>query len=139
VVSIDGFVVGLWDGSSIVSSDVIRDTMDLYFANNNNITRPLFGFDYSLVGKTQSGILDVSSGAQVTKLVKKDSSGHAMPGQAAGLLEGDIITQVGNNKISEDNGLEEALSKVKPGDLVSFTVERNKQVLVFTLTAGTLK
>jgi|GEM_PF-860502 len=138
IVTLDGEVAGLWDGTGgVISSDVANAAVSSFFANSNHVTRPTFGFYYRLVSKAESSALAVPQGAV---LAKPDSLTPAViassPAAAAGFQEGDYIIQVGDTKIDENTSLEQVLEKVKPGDLVPFTVVRNKQTLILNLTAG---
>ncbi len=130
VVNMKGEVVGMWD-SDIVSSDVIRHALDLYFSGKTQITRPSYGFSYTMITKNQSALLGLPEGAEVKNVVG--------PAAVAGLKIGDVITTVGDSKITENNLLEEALEQYKPGDVLKLTVARNKQNLTLNLTAGTIK
>jgi S1-C subfamily serine protease len=53
--------------------------------------------------------------------------------------EGDYIIQVNEAKLDGSTSLEEYLEKVKPGDVVSLTLARNRQTLILNVTAGELK
>ena len=132
VVNTNSEVVGLWDGSKIISSDVLKNALDLYFQNSNAITRPSFGFTYGIVTKVESQLENVPEGALVKTVTK------ASPAQIAGLLAGDVITNVNGNSINETSPLEQALQNIKPGDTVKVTVTRSHETLQLALTAGTL-
>jgi S1-C subfamily serine protease len=140
IATLDGEVAGLWDGSSVVSANVIKAAMNLYFSNNQKIVRPVFGFSYRAVTRAESSTLNVPQGALV---VKPDATAPAVtagsPAATAGLQEGDYIIQANDTKVDESNQLEEVLEKIKTGDLVSLTVVRNKQTLILNLTAGEAK
>ena len=133
VVNINSEIVGIWNGSQIISSDVLKQAQALYFKTPLSISRPSFGFSYSIIGKTDAGLIKLPEGARVT-LVNPSSPAHT-----AGLLAGDVITQVSGQSITESSALEIALQNFKPGDPVSLTVVRKTQVLNLILTAGTLK
>jgi hypothetical protein len=44
LVNTNGDITGIWNGSGIVSSDVLKQAMALYFNNSQKIQRPSFGF-----------------------------------------------------------------------------------------------
>ncbi len=133
VVNTSGEIVGIWDGSNIVSSDVLKRAMSLYFNNSTGIVRPMFGFDYSIITQNESQLLSLPQGAKVVET--KVSS----PARQAGLLVGDVITAVNGQSISESNSLEPMLEQVLSGGKLQLTLTRGKQSISLSLTAGELK
>ena len=133
IVDTKGEIVGLWNGNTIISSDVLKQVMSLYFNNQRQIIRPSFGFFYSVIGVNHSKLTGQPEGI---KIVEVTSSG---PAYKAGLQTGDIIIDVDGVKISEENPTEEILQKYRPGDKVFLDVMRGKQSTAITLTAGELK
>jgi S1-C subfamily serine protease len=139
IVTLDGAVAGLWDGGAVIASDAIKVASDNFLANKV-IRRPSFGFYYRTVTLAESNTLNVPQGFVVTK---PDTSTAAIvagsPAAVAGLQEGDYIIQVNEAKLDGSTSLEEYLEKVKPGDVVSLTLARNRQTLILNVTAGELK
>jgi S1-C subfamily serine protease len=133
LVNTNGDITGIWNGSGIVSSDVLKQAMALYFNNSQKIQRPSFGFSYSIVTQSDSGLTGLPEGA-VVKTVDVGSSARA-----AGLTIGDVITSVGNQTVSESSPLEEILQQYKPGEQISLTVNRKNQTVNLNLTVGELK
>ena len=133
VVSTKAEVVGLWDGTSVVSADVLRQAAGLYFNNAGKIVRPFFGFSYQIITKTESTLLSKPGGGLVKSIVKPS------PAAQSGLVEGDIILFVDNDKVSEENLLEEILQKYKPGDSVKLNVVRGTQDINLTIIVSELK
>ncbi len=121
VVSLSGQVVGIWNGSKIVSSDVLGQAVNLYLSGNQKISHPTFNFSYSIITKPQSQLSGLSQGALVKLSSNKD------------LLAGDIITSVDGGTINETNLLEPLLQKYKKGDTVKLVVFRNKQNINLTI------
>ena len=64
--------------------------------------------------------------------VAKVNDGGA--GAAAGLQEGDVITQIDNKKLTKMAELQEYLNSKRPGDKVSITYLRNKKSISKTVT-----
>lgn len=64
--------------------------------------------------------------------VAKVNDGGA--GAAAGLQEGDVITQIDNKKLTKMAELQEYLNSKRPGDKVSITYLRNKKSINKTVT-----
>ncbi len=136
IVSSKGDIVGLWNGNDIISSDVLKHVMALYFANSNKIIEPNFGFEYSMVNKAESAILNLTIGALVKDINSKQG---ISPAAKAGLLKGDIITKVNDETMGEQNMLEEILQKYKPGDTLKLEAVRGKNKLSLSLNAEELK
>jgi serine protease DegQ len=128
----NGDVEGIWNGTAIISSDVLKQAMDLYFGSGQTINRPSFGFSYSVITQAEGSVTGQSQGA----LVKQISGVEA---KQAGLLLGDIITSVNGSAVSESSPLEQTLQNFKPGDQVLLTVLRKNQTINLTLTVGELK
>jgi serine protease Do len=140
VVTLNGEVAGLWDGAGVISSDVAKTAIASFFANNDHVVRPVFGFFYRGVTKAESAAFNVPQGALILKPdANTPAVGPGSPAAAAGLLDGDYIIQVGDTKLGENALLEQSLEKIKPGELVQLTVVRNKQTLILNLTPGELK
>jgi len=133
VVSASGEIMGIWNGSEVISSDVLKETVALYFSGQGKIIRPEFGFSYLLITKTAAALSNQPEGALV-----KDLSGSS-PAHQAGLLSGDVITAVNNQTVSEGSPLEEILENYKPGDTVNFLVSRKNQTFNLTFKVGELK
>ncbi len=123
VVNLSGQVVGVYSGQSVISSDVVNQDISLYLSGAQKIIHPVFGFTYSIITKTQNALTGLPQGAQV-KSVKS---------RASVLEEGDIITSLDGNAISESNPLEPLLENYKAGDNVKLIVIRNQQTLNLTL------
>jgi putative serine protease PepD len=56
------------------------------------------------------------------------------PAEAAGLLEGDVITKVDGNLINDSTGLIVAIRANAPGDQIELMVLRNGEMLTVALT-----
>ncbi|MCL5775063.1 MAG: S1C family serine protease, partial [Patescibacteria group bacterium] len=126
LVDTQGEVVGLvGDKGAVLSSDVLKKAQALYFANQQKISRPRFGFTYTQLAKAVSQIRALPEGAQVLSV---DRAGKTRsPALEAGLLEKDIIVSVDGQTLSEDVQLEELLQKYGPGDKVKIQVARGKE------------
>lgn len=125
-------IVGINNGNAIISSDVLKKAMALYFSQNG-ILRPAFGFSYSYVTENESKLTGTPSG-DLVKGVAAASAAHT-----AGLLPGDLIISVDGQNITESPSLEEILQNYKPGDRISLIVFRKSQTVNLVLTAAQLK
>lgn len=139
LINTKGEVVGMWDGSSILSSDVLKQSINLYFGNFQKISRPSFGFFYQIITKTESQLSGTPEGILIKEVKRISKQGEKLPAQDAGLLEKDIIIAVDGQNLNEENFLEEILQKYKPGDKIKFSIIRNKEKKDINLTAGELK
>ncbi len=137
VITMDGEIAGMWDGATVMSSDVIRTATTNFFNNPTKFSRPVFGFYYRKVTAGESNTLSIPQGALVTK---PDAATPAVvagsPAATAGLQEGDIVIQLNDTKVDETVMLEELLEKTKPGDQVALTVVRNKKQVSVVILAG---
>ena len=133
VVNGSGNIVGIWNGSAVISSDVLSGAMALYFNNPSDISRPSFGFSYLLLTSIDSKLTGAPEGALVKSVAAVSAA------RTAGLETGDVIISVDGQNISQNNPLEPMLEKYHPGDAAAFTVTRGKNQLSLKLTAGELK
>jgi serine protease DegS len=136
LINTKGELVGLWDGNNVISSDVLKHAIALYFANPAKIIRPSFGFSYSILNKTESAILNLNPGAMVKEVETKQG---ISPAAKDGLLKGDMIIKVNNEVVDEQNLLEEILQKYKPSDTLVLEIMRGKNKLNLSLKVGELK
>ena len=51
------------------------------------------------------------------------------PGQKANMRGGDIIKKVNDKKVNKIKDMQDIIGKSKPGDLVSFQIQRNSDIL----------
>ncbi len=131
VVSRDGEVGALVTTAGIISSDVIRKFVSLYFAGAAP-ARIALGLDYKNFGATEAAFYKVPQGVRVLEVVKPSVA------QSAGFLAGDVITAI-NGEALNNITLEEVLEKYKPGDEVKFEVYRNDAKLNISAKLGELK
>ena len=59
------------------------------------------------------------------------------PAEKAGLREGDIITKLGDKKVTSSVSLPMLVSAMRPGDKAELTVIRDKKEIVVPVTIGT--
>ncbi len=130
-VNLKGEVVGVYSGSRIISSDVLKAALNLYLSNQAQIKRPAFGFTYYILTKNEGQLLSLPEGAQIKDIAKQAA--------LAGLLQKDIITAVDGEKVNENQPLEELLQKYQRGDKLNLDIYRGGNNLKLTLIAGELK
>ena len=123
VVNMKGELVGIWNGSSVIPSDILKQSVGLLLAEGNNIKRPLFGFTYKYILPAESQISGQPEGAKIVSVLKA---------QNTPLQENDIITAVERSSVSATNGLEIQLVKYKTGDTITMTIFRNRQEMTIS-------
>lgn len=138
-VDTDGDVLGMWDGTHIIPSSVLRSSTTNYFANNGSIVRPLFGFTYTFVSESESKLLNVPLGARVVKAGEAQAVMVGGPAERAGLRLDDTITEINGIKIAQSYQLEQQLEKMKPGESATVTIVRSGNTTQLTINAGELK
>ena len=133
VINTNGDIVGVWNGTEVISSDVLKQAVALYFNNAQAIKRPQFGFSYQMITENNSKLTGVPEGALVKETVFPSAA------RLGGLIAGDVIIAVSEEPVRQDAPLEEILQKYKAGDQIYLTVLRKNETLNLSLTAGELK
>lgn len=132
-VDLEGKLAGMWDGTSIVSSDAIRLFASNFFADDNKVIRSSFGFSYKQLSVSEARALRLTTGAQVTQVTVGG------PAAVGGLLKGDIITSVNGTLIEDDILLQGLLTTLKPGEVVTLEVIRNNEKVPVLITPKLLR
>jgi serine protease Do len=97
-----------------------------------NVQRGYLGVFFARVPPSLAEVRDVPSGsAQVTQV----ESGT--PADEAGLREGDIITQIDGQQLSDFNQLRTIIGNKQPGDAVQLTIVREDEERTIDVTLGT--
>lgn len=110
--------------------DIMRD-FDIQMNGNFNFDdkelNNMFGSSNGSAAFLGVAFKNEKEGAKITSVDKES------PAEKAGLQKDDIITKIGDEKISDDNNLAKAIGKQKPNDEVKITYLRNgKQKTVKT-------
>ena len=123
--------------------DIARPIMAQALAGEP-LARPYIGIRFKAIDaklqKAQS--LPVAAGALIGP--SQDQTGQVKPGvtpgspaEAAGLKEGDIVTQIETTTIDAEHPLEASLTSFRPGQTVTLTVLRGSETLEIKVTLGT--
>jgi len=144
LINLEGEVVGIntavnREGEGLGFAIPINEAKQLIddVITSGRIIRPFLGVHYQMLNERIAkrnnlpidyGAIILGDGAKDTGVVP-DS-----PAAKAGLKENDIIYQVGESKVTLDDGLSELLSKYKPGDSVTLKVRRGTEDLTLTAT-----
>lgn len=94
---------------------------------SENLLYPNLSPDYKKDLENLKAKVKVSEGACVADV--EDRS----PAKEAGIEKGDVITAINGAKVRSANGLQEQISKYRPGDKVQVTVDRNGTTKTFNV------
>ncbi len=98
---------------------------------NGFVKRPFLGIKYVLLDEEIARInrLDCTYGALVVREMFGESPvAKGSSAEEAGIKEYDILLELNNDQITQDNSLNDILSKCKAGDKVSLTILRNGKI-----------
>ncbi|MBI2309421.1 trypsin-like peptidase domain-containing protein [Candidatus Collierbacteria bacterium] len=100
----------------------VKEVVDS-FQKTGQFERPFLGVRYRMVSQKAAILNDVPQGAYVEDVVA------GSPADNGGILNGDIITKIGGNKIEgkDDSGLAKEIAKRKVGDTIDIEVWRDGQ------------
>lgn len=129
----NGNLMGIWNGNVLISADVLKTAMALYYGGQSQVIRPAFGFSYQIITQNDSKLSGSPQGAMVKSVLPFSAA------RLAGLLPDDIIVSASGQAITQTSPLEPILEAQIPGSSLSLSVSRGKQTLALTLTAGKLK
>lgn len=128
VFNLDGRLVGMWDGTTVLASDAIRIFANNFFRDSLKVIRPGFGFTYKHLSASEARAVQLTSGAQVMDVTAGSSAA------VGGLLKRDIITSVNSQKVDDETLLETLLAQLKPGEVATFGVTRNNDLIIVQVT-----
>lgn len=103
---------------------------------NGRILRPYLGIRYVSITPefARANNLSVTSGILISGNEEAEAIVNNSPADKAGLLDGDIITEIDGTQINDDNKLPTLLLKYKAGDKVKLNVLRGDQTRTIELT-----
>lgn len=124
-------------------SDVAETDMRDFFRRYVSGTEPLpyeealrpFGLQLSKTPATLPGLIGFSFGDDGNGAVRITNLDEGSPAEDAGLNVGDVITEVGGQKITESK-FREVLTRYHRGDTVKFTFKRDRRTLTAAVTVG---
>lgn len=129
-------IIESYSGSSsgvgfAIPSNYVKNVADTIIAGKT-VTHAYLGGKFATVNAANAARnnLSVSSGAYVSEL---DSDG---PAAAAGIEQGDIITEIGEDKVTSSDGLVLAVRSHSTGDKVTVKVMRGTEEKSFEVTLG---
>lgn len=101
------------------------------FKTKGKIERPFLGIRYIILNKeiAKQKKLSLDYGALVDSDGKNEPVIKNSPADLAGILKGDIILEINNEKIDENNSLVDIIAKYNPGDEINLKILRdNKEI-----------
>jgi 2-alkenal reductase len=103
-----------------IPSKTVRTVVD-QLITNGSVTRPYLGVGYQSVNPRIASYydLDAKEGALVTRVAPNS------PARKAGLQQGDVVTAVDGQKVTDQQGLPELLNKHQVNDQVNLTISRD--------------
>ena len=108
--------------------------------SSGKISYPYMGVRYVVITKeyAESKKLSVDYGAIITKGATADDPAIASgsPAEKAGLKEGDIILEMGGEKISKDNTIAKIISRYNPYDSVDLKILRDEKEMTINVVLG---
>lgn len=112
-----------------IPSNVIKNALDQFYKDGGEFKkRPYIGVRYKFVNRGLAIMNEIPEGAYVQEVVS------GSPAEKAGLEEGDIITKVNGDKLTEDNDLSKVIAKKKVGEKVNLEVWRDETTKTFSVT-----
>lgn len=113
--------------------NLVKDGIAEYTRSGTFASRAFLGVEHSLITRESAILNEVPQGAYVSGVVPGSAA------EAAGIVEGDIITKVNGEAVSEaPDGLAGIISKFKVGDKITLEIWRNGETLTLeaTLSSG---
>lgn len=98
------------------------------FEASGKISRPFIGIEYILISKDVALMNKVPEGAYVRSVIAGSAA------EEAGLLAGDIITEIDGEKVSDANPLAKIIQKHKVGDKITLIIDRNGDIKTLSAT-----
>lgn len=107
--------------------NVVKDSLD-NFNKTGQFSRPFLGIRYRMISNKEAITKGWIEGAGVVEVVT------ASPAENAGVKEGDIITKIDEEKITEKNDLAKVIAKKKVGQEIKITLWRDNEEKTVTVT-----
>jgi serine protease Do len=146
LVNLDGQVIGMntavaGEGSQNIGFAIpINDAKSLIASveSTGKISRAYLGVQYVMLDPqtATANNLSVNNGAWVQGDGQSSALQSGSPAEKGGVKDGDIITKVGGTTLDSTHSLQTVVSKYKPGDKVTLTLNRNGKTQTLSVTLG---
>jgi S1-C subfamily serine protease len=123
-----GFAIPINDAKSLIAS----------VESTGKISRAYLGVQYVMLDPqtATANNLSVNNGAWVQGDGQSSALQSGSPAEKGGVKDGDIITKVGGTTLDSTHSLQTVVSKYKPGDKVTLTLNRNGKTQTLSVTLG---
>lgn len=120
--------------------DDLKKSLESY-RKSGKIVQPYIGIRYQPITKALASNLNlaVEDGALLAPTQDGGAIAEDSPAEAAGLKEGDIVTKIGDDSITQADPLARLVKRYNPGDKVKLTILRGGQEQKVELTLGEFK
>ncbi|HSW96846.1 MAG TPA: trypsin-like peptidase domain-containing protein [Candidatus Saccharimonadales bacterium] len=98
--------------------NTVKDSL-ANFNQNGQFTRPYLGVAYKIISRDSALLNDVPQGAYIQQVVS------GSPAEKAGIQQGDIMTKVDGQQITQQSDVASIISKKKVNDTISITIWRD--------------
>lgn len=102
------------------------------FVSKGTVSRPFLGIRYRFISKDVAILNEVVQGAYIQQVIAGG------PADKAGVKEGDIVTKINGQVVSEENKVAEIVSKANIGTQMELQVWRDGKQLKLTATVAQL-
>jgi len=108
-----------------IPANVVKELLSNFSKRGNTFERPYLGIRYQMVDRKTAIMNEIPEGAYIEAVVESS------PAEKAGLLEGDIITEIDGKKLKSSEGLDlaEVIADKKVGDLVRIIYWREDETM----------
>jgi S1-C subfamily serine protease len=142
VIGISTAVAGNLQGIGFaIPINIARPIMDQAVAGKQPLTRPWIGVFYEPVTPALVGELDLPVDYGILVRRAAGSTEPAVvagsPADAAGIVEGDLVTAINDERIDASHRLEDLLAQYGPEEQLSLSILRDGQPVTVRLTLGT--
>lgn len=113
-----------------IKVNVIKQFIDDFNKSGGKISKPLLGIRYTYISRDVALLNEVPEGELVREVVKGSAADRA------GVKVGDIVTQLDNQKLTDEDALSKIIRGKKVGDTIKIRLFRDDKTLDLTATLG---
>lgn len=108
---------------------LVKDGLAQFNSTGSFASKPFLGVEHQMITREGAIFGEVPQGAYVSRVIADSAA------DKAGVKEGDIITKVNDDKLSDlKNGLTEAIAKYKVGDTIKLEIWRDGKTIDLNAT-----
>lgn len=98
------------------------------YLNEGRIIRPYMGIAYTVISPDIANIRRLPVGAFIQRVIQES------PADKAGLLRGDIITEINGEMVDNENSVSSIVNRSKVGDVFTMVIDREGDIIELELT-----